>query len=105
MIRRPPRSTLFPYTTLFRSLRELKAWDWGRRLALAGIQRLEFSDAVSREEFEAFLDEALARLTLSAIDTTEARPMRRSGIRFGAVGVRGGGQKGGGAHSTATHNS
>src|SRR2546422_8605588 len=25
MIRRPPRSTLFPYTTLFRS-----AWVWGR---------------------------------------------------------------------------
>src|ERR1043166_9914675 len=25
MIRRPPRSTLFPYTTLFRSLRQL--WD------------------------------------------------------------------------------
>src|SRR3712207_7878512 len=24
MIRRPPRSTLFPYTTLFRSLRELR---------------------------------------------------------------------------------
>src|SRR3712207_7854954 len=28
MIRRPPRSTLFPYTTLFRSLvRELGGWD------------------------------------------------------------------------------
>src|SRR6195256_6746650 len=27
MIRRPPRSTLFPYTTLFRSCR----WDRGRR--------------------------------------------------------------------------
>src|SRR3712207_6944380 len=25
MIRRPPRSTLFPYTTLFRSLRRLRA--------------------------------------------------------------------------------
>src|SRR2546426_1371974 len=25
MIRRPPRSTLFPYTTLFRSLAEIKA--------------------------------------------------------------------------------
>src|SRR3712207_8919743 len=25
MIRRPPRSTLFPYTTLFRSLRQLQA--------------------------------------------------------------------------------
>src|SRR3989449_6454534 len=26
MIRRPPRSTLFPYTTLFRSIRELVEW-------------------------------------------------------------------------------
>src|SRR5256885_12637532 len=26
MIRRPPRSTLFPYTTLFRSLRDAHAW-------------------------------------------------------------------------------
>src|SRR2546422_2893962 len=26
MIRRPPRSTLFPYTTLFRSLDNLVAW-------------------------------------------------------------------------------
>src|SRR5438094_478734 len=70
-------------------LRELKAWDWGRRLAQAGIQRLEFADAVSREEFEEFLDEVLARLTLSAIDTSEARQLRRSSIRFGAVGIRG----------------
>src|SRR2546430_8379653 len=29
MIRRPPRSTLFPYTTLFRSHRWC-AWTWGR---------------------------------------------------------------------------
>ena len=70
-------------------LREMKEWDWGRRLAQAGIQRLEFADAVSREEFEEFLDEVLARLTLSAIDTSEARQLRRSSIRFGAVGVRG----------------
>src|SRR5689334_24831017 len=27
MIRRPPRSTLFPYTTLFRSQRDLRAGD------------------------------------------------------------------------------
>src|SRR3712207_8787860 len=27
MIRRPPRSTLFPYTTLFRSLGVLETWD------------------------------------------------------------------------------
>src|SRR5690348_17664468 len=32
MIRRPPRSTLFPYTTLFRSLLSMVAYAWlGRR--------------------------------------------------------------------------
>src|SRR5436305_7833626 len=30
MIRRPPRSTLFPYTTLFRS-RDRSSEEWGRR--------------------------------------------------------------------------
>jgi putative nucleotidyltransferase with HDIG domain len=69
-------------------LRELKAWDWGKRLAQAGIQRLEFEDQVGREDFEGFLEEVLARLTLSAI-STEARQMRRSNIRFGAVGLKG----------------
>src|SRR3712207_7276803 len=49
MIRRPPRSTLFPYTTLFRSVVELapggdrlhRAWDarWTARLpALGGVE-------------------------------------------------------------------
>src|SRR5687768_18195666 len=28
MIRRPPRSTLFPYTTLFRSRRPIERLDW-----------------------------------------------------------------------------
>src|SRR5258708_27014599 len=32
MIRRPPRSTLFPYTTLFRSLRQQEGQDIARRL-------------------------------------------------------------------------
>jgi putative nucleotidyltransferase with HDIG domain len=73
-------------------LRELKAWDWSRRLAQAGIQRLEFAEPVSRDEFEVFLDDVLARLTLSAIDTSEARQLRRSSIRFGSVGVKGDGE-------------
>jgi putative nucleotidyltransferase with HDIG domain len=72
-------------------LREMKAWDWGTRLANAGIQRLEFEAAVSRDDFEEFLEEVLARLTLSMIDTTEARQMRRSSIRFGSVGLKGDG--------------
>jgi putative nucleotidyltransferase with HDIG domain len=70
-------------------LRELRAWEWAPRLAQAGIQRLEFADRVGRDDFAEFLDEVLARLTLSTIDTSAARQMRRSSIRFGAVGVKG----------------
>src|SRR2546426_7767685 len=43
MIRRPPRSTLFPYTTLFRSLQAevfLKSDAGGRFLPLDAAQRL-----------------------------------------------------------------
>ena len=70
-------------------LRELKSWDWGKRLVAAGIQRLEFERKVTREEFDSFLQEVLARLMLSSIDTSEARQMRSLGIRFGAVGLQG----------------
>ena len=52
-------------------LRELKEWDWSRRLAAAGVQRLEFEQRVSREDFEGFLDEVMVRLTLSTIDSSE----------------------------------
>jgi putative nucleotidyltransferase with HDIG domain len=75
-------------------LREMRNWDWSTRLAEAGIQRLEFEDQVSPEEFEGFLVEVLSRLTLDAIDTAEARQFRPSAIRFGVVGVRGGGELG-----------
>src|SRR2546430_7626989 len=37
MIRRPPRSTLFPYTTLFRSLRS--RLDWGVSAAIRNVVR------------------------------------------------------------------
>src|SRR6266498_6119844 len=39
MIRRPPRSTLFPYTTLFRSLRALHAQRHGPRVLARGELR------------------------------------------------------------------
>jgi putative nucleotidyltransferase with HDIG domain len=70
-------------------LRDFKDWEWGRRLVAAGIQRLEFERKVSRDEFESFLQEILARLTLSVITTSETRQMRPLGIHFGPVGVRG----------------
>ena len=70
-------------------IRELKDWEWARRLSDAAVQRLEFDEEVGREDFELFLEEVLGRLTLSSPPSVEARPMRRSGVRFGAVGVRG----------------
>ena len=70
-------------------LRELKAWDWSRRLASAGVQRLEFPDVVTREEYEAFLEEVLVRLNVVAADTAEARQTRRQTIKFGSVGIKG----------------
>src|SRR5512143_493770 len=70
-------------------LRDLKQWQWGRRLTAAGIQRLEFERHLSRDESDAFLQEILARLTLSVIDTTEQRQTRSRGVRFGAVGLHG----------------
>ncbi|HEY2824037.1 MAG TPA: HD domain-containing phosphohydrolase, partial [Gemmatimonadales bacterium] len=70
-------------------VRDLRGWDWSHRLSDAGIQRLQFEPEVTREEFEDFLDELLARLTLRAIDTSEARQGRPSRIKFGAIGIRG----------------
>src|SRR5438552_12683282 len=40
MIRRPPRSTLFPYTTLFRSLGRARSDPSGRRAGRTSLRRL-----------------------------------------------------------------
>jgi len=73
------------------ALREIGAWDWGRKLAAAGVQRLEFVEAVTREEYAEFIADLLARMspTPGATSTAEARPGRRQRIRFGAIGIRG----------------
>src|SRR2546429_5925151 len=46
MIRRPPRSTLFPYTTLFRS----GQWSIQRQLDLHGLRVDEAREALGRSE-------------------------------------------------------
>src|SRR2546429_3335068 len=67
MIRRPPRSTLFPYTTLFRSVEDLPhVLSQAERLQ---IQRLETAEP---EEFDGQLRAALSRF-LQLIEVT-ARP-------------------------------
>lgn len=87
----PPSFTFLEDEVVFgrQPLRDLKSWDWGRRLAAAGIQRLEFERRISRDEFDGFLQEVQARLTLSAVGSSENRQMRSLGVRFGAVGLQG----------------
>src|SRR3712207_8434162 len=67
MIRRPPRSTLFPYTTLFRSL--LGVGDRGRcPLAVAGRRVEREVDALDRRD-PLLLDRVVERLALDRKST------------------------------------
>jgi putative nucleotidyltransferase with HDIG domain len=86
-----PRFSFLGEETIYgeTALRELGDWDWGTRLAQAGVQRMELANNVTREEYEEFLEEMMARITLSVIDSAEARPTRSSGIKIGALGIRG----------------
>ena len=86
-----PRFSFLGEETIYgeTALRELGDWDWGTRLAQAGVQRMELANNVTREEYEDFLEEMMARITLSVIDSAESRPTRSSGIKIGALGIRG----------------
>ena len=86
-----PRFSFLGEETIYQdtALRELGDWEWGSRLAQAGVQRIEFDKNVGREQYEEFLEEMMARITLSVIDTSEARPTRPTGIKVGALGIRG----------------
>src|SRR2546430_12872564 len=54
MIRRPPRSTLFPYTTLFRSLRaELSLNEVARRIRCAASSVMRWRNAWRRHGADA----------------------------------------------------
>lgn len=75
------------------SLRDLKGWEWGLRLAAIGVERLEFIGQVPREEFDAFLSEVFFRLSSGVTDEVRDRVMAFPSIKFGTIGVRGLGQQ------------
>lgn len=87
-----------------RTLRELDEWDWARRLANAGLQRLEIDAGVSAEEYARFLADVEARLGGRAVSSAEMRATVAANIRFGAVGLHGEstGSSSRGALTTAT---
>src|SRR3712207_7170578 len=58
MIRRPPRSTLFPYTTLFRSSRELERVQDHIALPDRRVQRVRFGPVGPHHRLRAALEAA-----------------------------------------------
>ncbi|HEU5171057.1 MAG TPA: HD domain-containing phosphohydrolase [Gemmatimonadales bacterium] len=70
-------------------LPELEGWEWGRRLAEAGIERLEFAGPVSVDELERFLDHLAARFGWRSTDSAEVWQMGLSNIRWGNLTLRG----------------
>jgi putative nucleotidyltransferase with HDIG domain len=89
-----PRFSFLGEETIYQetALRDLGDWEWGTRLAQAGVQRMELDQNVTREAYEEFLEEMMARITLSFIDSAEARTTRPSGIKVGTLGIRGDGR-------------
>src|SRR2546422_4922477 len=83
MIRRPPRSTLFPYTTLFRSLLGRVALEVARRLAGLGQLPDEAQPAIPgalrEERSEEHTSELQSRLHLVCrllLEKKKTRPVR-----------------------------
>src|SRR5947209_11691310 len=76
MIRRPPRSTLFPYTTLFRSKRNRL---WMQRL-LVFVELLdEFLNAVDRKSTR--LNSSHANISYAVFCLKKKKGTRRAGAR------------------------
>src|SRR2546425_3942486 len=71
MIRRPPRSTLFPYTTLFRSVGLQGILGWKIRASLA--RNISVTCAVHGN--------ALANVTLAATEIGGVNQSRSTGVR------------------------
>ena len=73
------------------ALRDVKAWDWARRLARSGVQRVEFDRDATREDLATLLTDIQQQVAHAAPDpdTSEIRQMRRPSIRFGTISIRG----------------
>src|SRR2546427_9960151 len=93
MIRRPPRSTLFPYTTLFRSAREVAA-KADAPLAATAVDRAEqYADVCVAEQWRLAkqdlrgADQALA--LLAGANSPRATPGGVGEIRTGPCDLNG----------------
>src|SRR2546422_5311011 len=98
MIRRPPRSTLFPYTTLFRSrptpaLRLEARWVHqrltrardGSRFSTANIPRLKLEYQLTRAIFVRYIGQYFAEDQAALLDPRTGQPLLVNGSPAGPV--------------------
>jgi putative nucleotidyltransferase with HDIG domain len=81
------RFTFLPGEVLFdsESVPELEGWEWSSRFIRAGIERVEFTAAVTLEQLERFLTHLAVRLGIRSGSSTDLWQMGESDIRFGLV--------------------
>lgn len=72
-------------------LEALRGWDWARRFAAVGVERVEIDEDATRDDFERFVDEVQARLVGQTAATAELRQLAAQRIRYGPLRVAGGG--------------
>ncbi len=70
-------------------LGEMEDWPWTARLNQAGVERIELSAPVARDEFVQFLTSLSDRISGAPVDTALQRQQNRPSIRFGAIRVAG----------------
>src|SRR2546422_4364440 len=87
MIRRPPRSTLFPYTTLFRSIRDAEP-EPGAPHALGAHERIEDGrDQLRGDSRPVVLHDDAHALTVQRTDR-DPQPALAHDVGQGLLGVR-----------------
>jgi putative nucleotidyltransferase with HDIG domain len=67
------------------SVPELEGWEWSSRFIKAGIERIEFTAAVTLEQLERFLAHLAVRLGIRSGSSADLWQMGESEIRFGLV--------------------
>ncbi len=86
---RSPRFTFVEGEAVYhrRLLRELRDWDWASKLEAAGVQRIEFTPAVTIEDYQRFLRDLVDRMNggggwnaVAQPDRTHGHPLRRGGL-------------------------
>jgi putative nucleotidyltransferase with HDIG domain len=83
--------TFLPGEVLFgsESIPTLEGWEWSDRLIEAGVERIEFSEAVQTDQFSRFLSHLAGRLGIRSASSTDLWQMGEPSIRFGQVTLGG----------------